>query len=129
MEYISSSSNSKPNSSSIAAKISAISKESNPRSLSLLSGVSEEQIRTAIDRYTSNSNTKNIDRVYDELSSDEIDTIFRSIEKNKEMLDGKRGLEDCLDDESLKISTEQEATRIVRESVLGKDKMKEKMER
>ena len=99
------------------------------RNLSLLSGVSEEQIRTAIDRYTSNSNTKNIDRVYDELSSDEIDTIFRSIEKNKEMLDGKSGLEDCLDDESLKISTEQEATRIVRESVLGKDKMKEEMER
>ena len=94
------------------------------KNLSLLSGVSEEQIRTAIDRYTSNSNTKNIDRVYDEL-----DTIFRSIEKNKEMLDGKRGLEDCLDDESLKISTEQEATRIVRESVLGKDKMKEEMER
>ena len=91
--------------------------------------MSEEQIRTAIDRYTSNSNTKNIDRVYDELSSDEIDTIFRSIEKNKEMLDGKRGLEDCLDDERLKISTEQEATRIVRESVLGKDKMKEEMER
>ena len=99
------------------------------KNLSLLSGVSEEQIRTAIDRYTSNSNTKNIDRVYDELSSDEIDTIFRSIEKNKEMLDGKWGLEDCLDDESLKISTEQEATRIVRESVLGKDKMKEEMER
>lgn len=99
------------------------------KNLGLLSGVSEEQIRTAIDRYTSNSNTKNIDRVYDELSSDEIDTIFRSIEKNKEMLDGKRGLEDCLDDESLKISTEQEATRIVRESVLGKDKMKEEMER
>ena len=99
------------------------------KNLSLLSGVSEEQIRTAINRYTSNSNTKNIDRVYDELSSDEIDTIFRSIEKNKEMLDGKRGLEDCLDDESLKISTEQEATRIVRESVLGKDKMKEEMER
>ena len=99
------------------------------KNLSLLSGVSEEQIRTAIDRYTSNSNTKNIDRVYDELSSDEIDTIFRSIEKNKEMLDGNRGLVDCLDDESLKISTEQEATRIVRESVLGKDKMKEEMER
>lgn len=97
------------------------------KNLSLLSGVSEEQIRTAIDRYTSNSNTKNIDRVYDELSSDEIDTIFRSIEMLNEK--GKSGLEDCLDDESLKISTEQEATRIVRESVLGKDKMKEEMER
>ena len=99
------------------------------KDLSLLSGVSEEQIRTAIDRYTSNSNTKNIDRVYDELSSDEIDTIFSSIEKNKEMLDGKNGLEDCLDDESLRISKEQEATRIVRENVLGKDKMKEETER
>ena len=91
--------------------------------------MSESQIKTALDSYTSSLSDRNIDRVYDELSSDEIDTIFRSIEKNKEMLDGKRGLEDCLDDESLKISTEQEATRIVRESVLGKDKMKEEMER
>lgn len=91
--------------------------------------MSESQIKTALDSYTSSFSDRNIDRVYDELSSDEIDTIFRSIEKNKEMLDGKRGLEDCLDDESLKISTEQEATRIVRESVLGKDKMKEEMER
>lgn len=98
------------------------------RNLSLLSGVSEEQIRTAIDRYTSNSNTKNIDRVYDELSSDEIDTIFRSIEKNKEMLDGKRGLEDCLDDETLRISKEQEATKVVRETVLGKEKSIEETE-
>lgn len=99
------------------------------KNLSLLSGVSESQIKTALDSYTSSLSDRNIDRVYDELSSDEIDTIFRSIEKNKEMLDGKNGLEDCLDDESLRISKEQEATRIVRESVLGKDKMKEEMER
>ena len=92
------------------------------KDLSLLSGVSEEQIRTAIDRYTSNSNTKNIDRVYDELSSDEIDTIFSSIEKNKEMLDGKNGLEDCLEDETLRISTEQEATKVVKDTVLRKEK-------
>mgnify|MGYP001063920454 CR=1 FL=1 len=99
------------------------------KNLSLLSGVSESQIKTALDSYTSSFSDRNIDRVYDELSADDIDTVFKSIEKNKEMLDGKRGLEDCLDDESLKISTEQEATRIVRESVLGKDKMKEEMER
>lgn len=91
--------------------------------------MSESQIKTALDSYTSSLNDRNIDRVYDELSSDEIDTIFRSIEKNKEMLDGKNGLEDCLDDESLRISKEQEATRIVRENVLGKDKMKEETER
>ena len=92
------------------------------KDLSLLSGVSEEQIRTAIDRYTSNLNTKNIDRVYDELSSDEIDTIFRSIERNKEMLDGKNGLEDCLEDETLRTSTEQEATKVVKYTVLRKEK-------
>lgn len=99
------------------------------KNLSLLSGVSESQIKTALDSYTSSLSDRNIDRVYDELSSNEIDTIFRSIEKNKEMLDGKNGLEDCLDDESLRISKEQEATRIVRENVLGKDKMKEETER
>ena len=91
--------------------------------------MSESQIKTALDSYTSSLSDRNIDRVYDELSSNEIDTIFRSIEKNKEMLDGKNGLEDCLDDESLRISKEQEATRIVRENVLGKDKMKEETER
>ena len=92
------------------------------KDLSLLSGVSEEQIRTAIDRYTSNSNTTNIDRVYDELSADEIDKIFKLIEKSKETLFGKNGLEDCLDDESLRISAEQEATDAVKETVLGKEK-------
>ena len=88
--------------------------------------MSESQIKTALDSYTSSFSDRNIDRVYDELSADDIDTVFKSIEMLNEK--GKSGLEDCLDDESLKISTEQEATRIVRESVLGKDKMKEEME-
>ena len=89
--------------------------------------MSESQIKTALDSYTSSFSDRNIDRVYDELSADDIDTVFKSIEMLNEK--GKSGLEDCLEDESLKISTEQEATRIVRESVLGKDKMKEEMER
>lgn len=66
------------------------------KDLSLLSGVSEEQIRTEIDRYTSNLSDRNIDRVYDELSSDEIDTIFKSIEKTKETSNDKSGLEDSI---------------------------------
>lgn len=90
--------------------------------LNLLSGVTEEQIKSAIDKYTMDSSDRNIDRVYDELSSDEIDTIFRSIEKNKEMLDGKNGLEDCLEDETLRTSTEQEATKVVKDTVLRKEK-------
>jgi len=52
--------------------------------LSLLSGVTEEQIKSAIDKYTMDSSDRNIDRVYDELSSNEIDIIFHSIEKTKE---------------------------------------------
>ena len=92
------------------------------KNLSLLSGVSESQIKTALDSYTSRLSDRNIDRVYDELSSDEIDTIFRSIEKNKEMLDGKNGLEDCLEDETLRTSTEQEATKVVKDTVLRKEK-------
>ena len=62
----------------------------------MLSGVSEEQIRTEIDRYTSNLSDRNIDRVYDELSSDEIDTIFKSIEKTKETSNDKSGLQDSI---------------------------------
>lgn len=61
--------------------------------------------------------------MYDELSADDIDTVFKSIESTKKK--GKSGLEDCLDDEKLRISKEQEATRIVKENVLGKEKTKE----
>ena len=98
------------------------------KDLSLLSGVSEKQIRTAIDRYTSILSDRNIDRVYDELSVDEIDTIFGTIEKTKETPDGKNGLEDCLDDESLRISKEQEATKVVKDAVLGKEQSIEEIE-
>ena len=98
------------------------------KDLSLLSGVSEEQIRIAIDRYTSNSSNRNIDRVYDELSANEIDTIFKSIEKTKETSNGKGGLEDCLDDGNLRISAEQEATKVVKEIVHGKEKSIEETE-
>lgn len=90
--------------------------------------MSESQIKTALDSYTSSFSDRNIDRVYDELSSDEIDTIFRSIEKNKEMLDGKNGLEDCLEDETLRTSTEQEATKVVKDTVLGNEKSIEETE-
>ena len=98
------------------------------KDLSLLSGVTEEQIRTAINIYTSSLSARNIDRVYDELSSDEIDTIFRTIEKTKETPNGKSGLEDCLNDESLRISTEQEATKVVKDAVLGKEQSIEENE-
>ena len=93
------------------------------KDLSLLSGVSEKQIRTAIDGYTSISSDRNIDRVYDELSVDEIDTIFKSIEKSKGTIDGKSGLDDCMQDDKVRVSTEQDATKTVKNVVLNKDKV------
>ena len=90
------------------------------KDLSLLSGVSEKQIRAAIDRYTSISSDRNMDRVYDELSADEIDTIFKSIEKSKGTIDGKSGLDDCMQDDEVRVSTEQDATKNV---VLNTDKV------
>lgn len=98
------------------------------KDLRLLSGISEGQIRDAMDSYTSNLSTRNIDRVYDELSVDEIDSILKSIEKVKEATKGKSGLEDCLDDDSLRISVEQEVTKFVKETVLGKEKTLEETE-
>lgn len=90
--------------------------------------MSESQIKTALDSYTSSLSDRNIDRVYDELSANEIDTIFKSIEKSKETPNGKNGLEDCLDDEKLRISAEQEATKVVKETVVGKEKSIEETE-
>lgn len=87
----------------------------------MLSGVSEEQIRTAIEIFTSNSSDRNIDRVYDELSSNEIETIFKSIEKIKES-----GLKDCFGDESSRISKEQEATKLVLEEVRSQEESNRK---
>lgn len=98
------------------------------KDLSLLSGISEEQIRVAMDSYTSNISTRNIDRVYDELSAYEIDSILKSIEKVKEATEGKSGLEDCLHDDSLRISVEQEATKVVKETALGQEKTLEETE-
>ena len=93
------------------------------KDLSFLSGITEEQIRVAIDKYTSNSGDRNIDRVYDELSVDEIDTIFKSIEKSKGTIDGKSGLDDCMQDDKVRVSTEQDATKTVKNVVLNKDKV------
>lgn len=87
------------------------------KNLSLLSGTTEEQIRTAIDIYTSNLSAINMDRLYDELSADDIDIIFKLIEKTKETIALKNGLEDCLSTESLIISAEQSATKVFKSEV------------
>ena len=98
------------------------------KDLSLLSGVTEEQIRTSIDSFISNLDNTNIYRAYDELSVEEIASIFKSIEKLKETSKGKNGIEDCLNDNSLRISTEQEATKVVRKTILDKEKSLEETE-
>lgn len=92
------------------------------KDLNLVSGVSEQQIKKAIDNYIGNVNTKNIDRLYDEISVDEIDTIFKSIENLQEIPKVKSSaLKDCFDDNDLIISAEQEATQMVKKEVLDRD--------
>ena len=83
--------------------------------------MTEKQIRTAIDSYIGNLDNVNLYRAYDKLSIDEIGSIFNSIKKLDETSKGKNGIEDCLDDYSLTTSKEQEATEVVRETVLSND--------
>ena len=92
------------------------------KDLSVLSGLSEKQIRIAIDRYISNLATENIDRIYDNLLVDEIDEIFRTIREKSEHSE-KSGLDDCLDDRSLRTSSVQEATKMVKDAVIGKENL------
>ncbi len=63
---------------------------------------------------------KNLDRVYDGLSADEIETIFKTLERTKEMQKGKNGLDDCMQDSAVRTTTEQQATKTVKEAVLSK---------
>ncbi len=98
------------------------------KDLSLLSGVTEEQIRTSIDSFISNFDNTNIYRAYDKLSIDEIDSIFKSIEKLKETSKGKNGIDDCLNDDSLRLSTEQKATKVVRKTILDEKKSEKSLE-
>ena len=65
---------------------------------------------------------KNINRVYDTISASEISSILQTLGKNEVVQDGKNGLNDCMQDGTVRISTEQEATRMVKETVLNKEK-------
>ena len=65
---------------------------------------------------------KNINRVYDTISASEISSILQTLGRNEVVQNGKNGLNDCMQDGTVRISTEQEATRMVKETVLNKEK-------
>lgn len=71
---------------------------------------------------------KNLDRVYDTISVSEIEKILKTLEKNEIVQIGKNGLDDCMQDTTLRISTEQEATRVLKETVLGKEQVLDETE-
>lgn len=92
----------------------------NGKDVKFLSGKSEEQMINALEEYInlqSNLKGKNIDRVYDSISADEIDIILKTLEKD---IEGKEGFYDCMQDDNVRISMEKEITKIVKESVLDK---------
>ncbi len=101
------------------------------KNVKFLSGVSEKQMMNALKRYIdaqSHLEYKNIDRVYDTISVSEITNILQTLGRNKVVQDGKSGLNDCMQDGTVRISTEQEATRMVKETVLNKEKVLDETE-
>lgn len=95
------------------------------KDIKLIFDVSEKEIIDSLEQYMNLKNMdsdKNLDRLYDNISADEIESIFKTIKKNQVVQEGKSGLDDCMQDENLRISTEQEITKIILETVLEKKK-------
>ena len=63
------------------------------------------------------------DRLQTQELKNEIESLLIELSSK-----GKNGIEDCLNDDSLRISTEQEATKVVRETVLDEEKEKKSLE-
>lgn len=94
------------------------------KDVKFLSGISEEKMMNALAEYISlqgSMDGKNIDRAYDAISANELESIFQIIERNQSMQEGKSGLEDCMQDSRVRISTEQEVTKGVKNAVLGEE--------
>jgi len=90
------------------------------KNVKFLSGISEEQMMNALEEYRDSQSSikgKNIDRVYDTLSVSEIETILQSLV----VRESKNGLNDCMQDATVRTSTEQEATKVVKENMLNKE--------
>ena len=97
---------------------------SSGKDISIFAGVSEQELLEGLKEYKSNIDVENIDRLYDSLSVNELETIFKIKKKdNYAMQDGKKGLDDCMQDDMVRSSIEQEATKIVKEIVQNKEKV------
>ena len=103
----------------------------NGKDVKFLSGVSEGQMVNALKKYIdsqSDLQCKNINRVYDTISASEISSILQTLGRDEVIQDGKNGLNDCMQDGTVRISTEQQASRMVKETVLNKEKELDKAE-
>lgn len=69
---------------------------------------------------------ENIDRVYDEMSADDIYAEFQKLREKEIIQEGKNGLVDCMKDDKVRVSTEQDAAKTVKEAILGKEKLVDK---
>ena len=91
-----------------------------------LAGVSEAQMINALKKYIDSKTDireENIDRLYDKISVDEIQTILHTLGKNKIIQDGKNGLDDIMQDRTVRTSIVQKATKMVKENILNKGKI------
>ena len=91
-----------------------------------LAGVSETQMINALKKYIDSKTDireENIDKLYDKISVDEIQTILHTLGKNKIIQDGKNGLDDIMQDRTVRTSIVQKATKMVKENILNKGKI------
>ncbi len=96
------------------------------KDVKFLSGVSEEKMMDVLKEYIVSQGGiegKNIDRVYDTISASEIETMLQTLGRDEVVQKGKNGLDDCMQDATVRTSTVQEATKVVKETVLGKEKV------
>lgn len=90
------------------------------RDTGFLAGISDKKMMKALQKYIGKHDKfagKNIDRIYDNISPEELELVYRMAKKEK----GKKGFSDCLEDDKVRISTEQDAIRVVEGAIRDKD--------
>lgn len=88
------------------------------KDIRFLAGISEDKMMEVLQAHIKiQDDLKNIDRVYDSISAEELESMFKEF-----IQEGKDGVYDCLQDDNLRISSEQEAIKVVRRARLIQDR-------
>ena len=107
-------------------RLLAVNRDKLPEIIKLLSGKTEEDIMKAVEQIIAEKGIPegaNMDRVYDSITTEELDKAFRILEKSEpeketqQQEKGKSALEDALDDTKARPEMVNSATRTLNESM------------